>query len=76
MRTPIRNEFYNYGFAAGLALATTSMLALVIVVNINPAPTVQGTVTAFGVLAGAGIALANTVGVVVTVVNKVRQTRT
>ena len=73
MRTPLSNELYNYGFAAGLAVAATSMLALVVVVNINPAPTVQGTLAAGGVLVGAGIALANTVGVVVNVVNKVRQ---
>ena len=75
MRKPLRNELYHYGFAAGLTLAATSMLALTAVVNVNPAPSVGGALTALGVIAGAGIALANVVGVGVNVVNKVRQVR-
>ena len=43
MRTPMRPGWYNYGFATGLALAAFSMVALVIAVNINPAPSVPYT---------------------------------
>ena len=75
MRTPMSPGWYNSGLATGLVVAAISMAALVIVVNINPAPTVQGGLAAGGVLVGAGIALANVVGVTVNVVNKVRQIR-
>ena len=75
MRTPMSPGWHNYGFATGLAIAAISMIALAVVVNINPAPTVQGGLAAGGVLVGAGIALANVVGVTVNVVNKVRQIR-